>query len=80
VLQEVLIECVMKILHECGIETRSIREEVTAFVNEGIFMTGGPIAAQILAVGRLNRIFQHRARIKKSRSGKNSLLANSQGA
>jgi hypothetical protein len=78
VMQEVVTNCVINKLHAYGIETRSIREEVAAFINEGIYMTGGSIVADNVAVGRFSRILHNRVKIRKSRSGKSPLIASSQ--
>lgn len=74
IMQEVLTNCIINVLHRYGIDTRSIREEVNNFINQGIYMTGGNIAAQGLAVGAFAAVWGRR-RIKQSRSGKRPVAA-----
>jgi hypothetical protein len=78
--QEVITNCVVGVLRKYGIDTRSIRDEVRTFINEGVYMTGGSITAENLAVGNLARILQFRSKIRKARSGQRSLVGRGQKA
>jgi hypothetical protein len=79
VMQEVVTNCIVAVLRKYGIDTRSIKDEVRTFINEGVYMTGGSIAAENLAVGRLARILAS-SRMNKSRAGKRALVGRSQKA
>jgi hypothetical protein len=75
----VITNTIVGVLRKYGIDTRSIKDEVRTFINEGVYMTGGSIAAENMAVGRLGRIIVG-SRMNKSRSGKRSLVGRSQKA
>jgi hypothetical protein len=79
VTQEVITNCIVGVLRKYGIDTHSIKDEVRTFINEGVYMTGGSIAAENIAVGRLARIMPG-SRINKARSGKRSLVVRAQKA
>lgn len=76
VTQEVITNTIVSVLRKYGIDTRSIKDEVRMFINEGVYMTGGSIAAENIAVGKLGRIIVG-SRMNKSRSGKRSLVGRS---
>jgi hypothetical protein len=79
VTQEVVTNTIVGVLRKYAIDTRSIKDEVRTFINEGVYMTGGSIAAENMAVGKLGRIIVG-SRMNKARSGKRALVGRSQKA
>ena len=75
IMEEIVTNRIIDVLQRHGIDTRSIREELGTFVNQGIYMTGGNIVAENIAVGFLARLLKKR-NMKRSRLGQGSLLAN----
>ena len=71
VMEEVVTNKIIEVLHSRGISTQSLREEMRMFVNEGIYMTGGQLSASNLLVGR-GGIFNG-GRRRRARQGKTSL-------
>ena len=78
--QEVVTNSIVSVLRKYGIDTRSIKDEVRTFINEGVYMTGGSIAAENIAVGNLARILRFRGKMRRSRSGSRPLVGRSQKA
>jgi hypothetical protein len=78
--QEVVTNSIVGVLRKYGIDTRSIKDEVRTFINEGVYMTGGSIAAENMVVGNLARILRFRGKMSRSRSGRRPLVGRSQKA
>lgn len=79
VTQEVVTNTIVAVLRKYGIDTRSIKDEVRTFINEGVYMTGGAIAAENMAVGKFARAIVG-SRMNRSRAGKRSLVGRGQKA
>ena len=75
IMEEIVTNRIIEVLQRHDIDTRSIREELGTFINQGIYMTGGNIVAENIAVGYLARILKKR-NMRRSRHGQSSLLAN----
>jgi hypothetical protein len=74
IIEEVLTNRLIEVLQEHAIDTSSIRQEMSVFVNEGIYMTGGNLQAENVLVGRravLKGLFGGR---QAARSGQVALL------
>lgn len=50
--EEMLTNRIIDVLHDHGIDTNSIRAEMSIFINQGVYMTGGNLQAENLVVGR----------------------------
>jgi hypothetical protein len=78
--QEVVTNSIVSVLRKYGIDTRSIKDEVRTFINEGVYMTGGSITAENIAVGNLARILRFRGKMRRSRAGSRPLVGRTQKA
>jgi hypothetical protein len=73
VIEEVLINEIIRTFQKHNIDTTSIREELKLFVNQGIYMTGGSLAVENLAIGRFAKII-HRRKVKQTQKGEIVLM------
>lgn len=71
--EEVILNKIIFVLKEHNIDTDSIKQEFKNFQNDGIYVTGGSIQAENIAVGRFSSIRNKRKR-KSSRKGSAPLL------
>jgi hypothetical protein len=72
ILEEVVTNTVVAVLRDHGIDTRSIRQEMSAFVNQGVYMTGGSLMTENLAVGAFAKI-RNRKQLRQLRQGKKTM-------
>jgi len=68
ILEEIVTNRVVAVLRDYGIDTRSIRQEMSSFVNQGVYMTGGSLLAENLAVGAFAKI-RNRSQMRQLRHG-----------
>jgi hypothetical protein len=74
ILEEVVTNSIIGVLREYGIDTHAVRQEMSSFVNQGVYMTGGSLMAENLAVGVLAKI-KNRTYMRQARMGKKTLKA-----
>jgi hypothetical protein len=64
IIEESVLETIIAALHERNIDTKSIRAEAQILINEGIYMTGGSLAASNVVVGAFAKIgARHRRKL-----------------
>jgi len=57
VMEEVVTNAMVAVLHEHAIDTSSVKEATRLFVNNGIYMTGGTVESDIIQIGKSARFF-----------------------
>lgn len=72
ILEEIVTNAIISVLREHGVDTSSIRQELSTFVNQGVYVTGGSLMAENLAVGAFARI-KNKTKMRNLRHGRRML-------